>query len=66
MNTYKIIRMYQDLAKTTEIIATGLTLQEAQDWCHDPETSSRTATSPEALNRTREYGEWFDGWTEEN
>lgn len=46
--TYKIIRFHQD--DDNEVIATGLTLEEAQTHCKDPST----------------HGEgWFDGYEEE-
>jgi hypothetical protein len=48
-----------------QIVAKGLTLAEAQEWCRDPETSSSTATSAEAVARTEKYGAWFDGYEEE-
>lgn len=63
MITYKIVRFYQNGTKRT--IQTGLTLDEAQAHCKDPETSSRTATSAAARRRTREKGPWFDGFTQE-
>lgn len=56
---YKIIRFYQREDVPNETIATGLTLDEAQAHCEDPETSSRTATDPGT------QGAWFDGYTEE-
>ena len=61
---YKVVRMYfnDDIPKRT--IKTGLTLEEAQAHCNDPETSSRTATSAEAKRRTERYGPWFDGYEE--
>lgn len=65
MTTYTIIRFYQDPLKLNETIQTGLTLDEAQDWTNDPETSSRTARSESAAARTALYGPWFDGYTEE-
>jgi hypothetical protein len=40
-DTYKIVRSYFRGGKRT--IARGLTLQEAQAHCRDPETSSKTA-----------------------
>jgi hypothetical protein len=63
--TYKIVRGYFDDDLEREVIATGLTLEEAQAHCEDPETSSRTATSPEGVARTELHGPWFDRYTEE-
>jgi hypothetical protein len=60
---YKIVRFYKESAR--EAIQTGLTLEEAQAHCKDPETSSSTATSDEARKRTATYGAWFDGYEEE-
>ena len=60
---YKIIRFYQD-RYGSRTIETGLTLQEAQAHCSDPETSSSTCTTPAAKRTTRRNGEWFDGYTE--
>jgi hypothetical protein len=59
---YKIFRSYLKGGKRT--IATGLTLAEAQAHCHDPETSSRTATSAKARRLTATRGPWFDGYEE--
>ena len=64
--TYKIIRFYQDDDRDSETITRGLTLEQAQAHCTDPETSSRTATSAAAVERTERYGAWFDGYTDEN
>jgi hypothetical protein len=64
--TYKIIRFYQnnpDLNRT--VVTRGLTLEQARDHCKDSETSSSTATSPEAVERTKAHGPWFDGYEEE-
>jgi hypothetical protein len=60
---YKIIRHYFNHNK--RIVQRGLTLEEAQAHCKDPESSSRTATSAQARRRTRNKGPWFDGYTEE-
>lgn len=61
---YKVVRHYfQGNRKRT--IATGLTLEEAQAHCQDPETSSRTATSSVAKRRTRLQGPWFDSYQTE-
>ena len=61
---YKIVRSYFRGGKRT--IATGLTLQEAQEHCRDPETSSKTATSAAARRRTATKGPWFDGYDRES
>lgn len=60
---YKIVRSYFHYEKYGKrTIARGLTLEEAQAHCRDPETSSRTCTSSKARKRTRERGPWFDGF----
>lgn len=65
MKTFEIHRHYQSEDWVTETIETGLTLEEAQAHCSDPETSSSTCTEPENVARTEERGPWFDGYTEE-
>lgn len=64
-DTYKIVRMYfrDNVPKRT--ITRGLTLEEAQAHCKDPETSSRTCTKPAGVRRTRKLGAWFDGYEKE-
>lgn len=48
MTTYKIIRFVFD--GDSEIVKTGLSLEEAQEWCHREDT----------------HGDgWFDGYEEE-
>ena len=56
--TYQINRYYQNNKYITKVMRTGLTLEEAQKWCNDPETSSRTC-----IRRTNV--EFFDGYVEE-
>jgi hypothetical protein len=52
MKTYKILRMFfPPLKRANEVIRTGLTLEEAEEHCNDP--------------NTRLEGVWFDGYTEE-
>jgi outer membrane protein assembly factor BamE (lipoprotein component of BamABCDE complex) len=63
--TYKIVRHYQSDEHDNETITRGLTLEEAQAHCQDPEHSSSTATGVEALMVTDTYGTWFDGYTHE-
>ncbi len=58
-----IIRHFRD--HDNEVIATGLTLEEAKDHCNDPETSSNTCTLRKNMNITEKYGPWFDGYDEE-
>ena len=57
--TYMVNRIY--FTGEREIVKTGLTLEEAQEHCSDPETSSSTATNPVLDDR----GPWFDGYDEE-
>jgi hypothetical protein len=56
---------YQKARVRRRIIHRGLTLQEAQEHCNNLETSSTTATSTVARQRTRSYGPWFDGYEKE-
>jgi len=58
---YRIIRFYFQGGR--RVIARGLTHAEALAHCHNPETSSSTATSAVARRRTRRMGPWFDGMT---
>lgn len=60
---YKIVRYYFRGKK--RIIQRGLTLEEAQKYCQDPETSSRTCTTATGRRRTRQQGPWFEGYTQE-
>jgi len=64
---YKIIRFYTDANygnRTKRTIETGLTLEQAQAHCNDPETSSSTCASAASKRITRRNGDWFDGYTE--
>ena len=62
MLRYKIIRMYCDASISSRVITRGLSLADAQEHCRDPETSSSTATSSHAKQRTKRCGPWFDGY----
>ena len=62
MNGYKVVRIYFRGGKRT--IIARCTLEEAQQHCGDPETSSSTATGAAAKARTRRMGPWFDSYTE--
>lgn len=63
--SYKIIRFYADRKIPAEVIETGLSLEEVQDHCSDPESSSKTCEGVEGVLRTSRHGAWFEGWTEE-
>ena len=62
--TYKIVRRYFR-GHERKVIETGLTLEEAQAHCQDPETSSKTCTTLANIQHTEDYGPWFDGYDEE-
>jgi hypothetical protein len=62
MNTYKIVRFFKHKKRT---INTGLSLDQVQAHCNDPETSSTTCTNAAGRARTRKHGDWFDGYTAE-
>lgn len=64
MTSYQITRHFQRDWQS-ETILTDLTLEEAQEHCSDPETSSSTCEEEDGLALTRERGNWFDGYTEE-
>ncbi len=61
---YTIIRNYFHKSGHGRIIARGLSLEQAQTWCHDPETSSSTCKSKVGKARTRRIGAWFDSYTD--
>lgn len=62
---YKIVRFFQDSNKSSRTVARGLSLEDAQAHCKDPETSSSTCTSAEGRRRTRQHGPWFEGYDKE-
>ena len=50
MNKYFIYRYFQKEGKQKQLIASGLSLAEAQKHCQDPATAKA--------------GKWFDGYTD--
>jgi len=64
--SYRVVRFYRDAPRGSKrrVIKRGLTLEEAQAHCSDPETSSRTCTRSAGKRRTRTVGAWFDGYEE--
>lgn len=63
MDTYRIVRMVFKGGK--RVISRGLTLEQAQAHCKDPQTSSRTCTTYDGRMRTKRNGPWFDGYEKE-
>ncbi len=61
--TYKIVRCR--FHGGTRVLKRGLTLEQAQEHCRSPETSSKTATSAKAIAYTRRVGPWFDAYEAE-
>ncbi len=72
---YQIVRIYQN-ERPRRVIAKNLTLEKAQEWCNDPETSSMTAKSPRGcgtgrfqqrnIERWHKLNKhWFDGYEEQ-
>ena len=61
--SYEIIRFY--FKGGNRIIKRGLTLEEAQEHCKNPETSSSTCKSASSKRITKRNGPWFDGYQEE-
>lgn len=62
--TYKIVRFYAR-PRGNRTVQRNLTLDEAQQHCQDPETSSKTCTSEKGKRHTRRFGPWFDGYEKE-
>lgn len=65
---YKIVRFFNDTIDSDKsprnrVMARNLTLKQAQEWCNDPETSSKTAIKN--ANKYRKRLQWFDGYTEQ-
>lgn len=64
MERYRIVRMYFEGGR--RVVLTGLSLEQAQEHCKDPETSSSTCTTSTGRARTRDKGPWFDGYEKES
>ncbi len=71
---YTVVRFYQN-DRRPRIIKRGLTLEEAQKHCNDPETSSKTARAPRGcmnakgqinMAKWQRWNDlqkhWFDGY----
>ena len=64
MSTYRIVRLYKDRPDRVELFH-GLTLEEAQTHCRDPETSSSTCEGETGKEHTERFGAWFDAYEED-
>lgn len=60
---FDVIRHFQKSNRKIRVLI-AVTLEEAQEHCRDPETSSSTCTNAAGKARTRKYGPWFDGYSE--
>jgi len=63
--TYCIMRFFVNPVYDAYTVKTGLTLEEAQAHCKDPESSSNTCKTKDNMGRTMLYGGWFEGYSEE-
>ena len=63
MQTYKIIRFYENSKRANKVIKNGLTRPEAQEHCSKVETSGGEIISKdgEIVSTSR----WFDGFDKE-
>jgi len=59
---YNIIRFWANGAR--RVVDIGLTLEQAQSHCKDPQTNSETCTNKAGKDRTRKTGPWFDGFSD--
>lgn len=62
--SYRIVRFYRTAGIKRRTIMTGLTLEEAQAHCRDPQTSSSTCTNKTGKDRKSRVGDWFDAYEE--
>jgi len=60
MKRYDIIRNFQ--YKQSFVLEYNVTLEQAQEYCKDPETSSSTCLERTSVMRTQLRGPWFDGY----
>jgi hypothetical protein len=62
---YKVVCFFRDCPENQFTVESGLTLEQVQRICKDPDTSSRTTTTKEGKERTAKFGPWFYGYTKE-
>lgn len=63
-DTYSVIRFYRE-DHPQEVIATGLTREEAQEMCSSDDGHSSTCGSEEGLRALLVRGDWFLGFRKE-
>ena len=61
---YKVQRVYFNYPGRFDTILENLTLEEAQEHCSDPETSSSTCATDEGKMLTKRVGPWFDSYVD--
>lgn len=60
MGVYEVVKFYQG-NRSPQVIVTGLTRQEAERICQDPDTSSMTARKPKGCdNDDAQITRWHD------
>jgi len=64
VSTYRIVRLHKDNYECP-VLSRGLTLEEAQEHCSDPETSSSTCEGEAGKAYTEIHGAWFDAYEKE-
>ena len=63
--TYRIVRMFFKGGKRAVNGLSGLTLEQAQEHCRNPESSYKTCKLYRNRKRTEQRGIWFDGYERE-
>ena len=64
--TYKVVRKHAHPLIEDVELDVGLSKEEAQAYCKDPESSSRTCTNPDPIAYTAAHGAWFNAYYEED
>ena len=62
--SYTIVRNYFRKPGRGRVIARGLSEEQAQAHCSNPETSSSTCQTARTKAITRRNGPWFDSYTD--
>jgi hypothetical protein len=57
---YKVVRVYFNQPGSKRTILEGVTLEQAQKHCSNPETSSSTCKGSAGKARAKRLGPWFD------